>query len=92
MTTVGTGVNTFSGSDITLTCGSNNTGNADEFPDEVALQISDHDWVFITMNLQLELRAFLHIRVALIIVVNFIDGLDCGLKSFDVIRRLTFEC
>jgi hypothetical protein len=91
MSTVGAGVDTFSSSNIALTSRCNDTWYADDLTNQVTLEISDHDWVLITVNLQLEFWAWLHFRVAFVIIVNFINSFNGSLEDFDVLGWLISE-
>ena len=91
MTAVGASVNTFSSSNIALTSRCNDTGYAYDLTNQVTLEISDHDRVLITVNLQLEFWTWFHFRVAFVIIVNFINSFNGSLEDFDVLGRLISE-
>ena len=77
--------------DGALACGDNNTGNADEFADQVTLQVSDHLGVLIGEDLHLELWGNLHVWIHLVIVVRPVDSLDGGLKDLNEIAWIVSE-
>ena len=92
MTTIGAGIHTLSGSDVALAGRCDNSGNANEFSDQVALEITDHYRILITVNLQLELWARLHVCIVLIIVVDLVNCFDGRLENFDVLSWIRLKC
>jgi hypothetical protein len=88
---VGACEHSFSCSDGTFACGNDNTGNGDEFTYQITLKISEHLWVLIGMNLNLESWGNLHIWVHLIVVISFVNNFNSRLENFDEIIWIISE-
>jgi hypothetical protein len=88
---VGAAEDSLSGPDGALACGNNDTGNGDEFTYQITLKISEHLWVLIGVNLNLESRGGLHIWVHLIVVIGFVYNFNSRLENFDEIIWIISE-
>lgn len=80
-----------SGPNGTLTSRDNNSGKANQFTNQITLQISEHLGVLIRVDLYLELGGDLHVWVHLIVVIGPIDSLDGRLENLDVITWVVSE-
>lgn len=86
MTTVAALEDNFASFDVSLSGCCNDTWNYNKLTNEVALQISQHFGVLVTLNLHLECRRC-EVSILSVVVVTLIDSVDCFLE----LRRLKCE-
>ena len=75
----------FAGSNRCLTGRRDDTWHANQFSHHVTLEVSQHAWHLICVDLHLEFGINIHLKVVVIIIVVPVDDLHGRLEDFEVV-------